>query len=270
MWDVFREHWIRHAVDIVMVWVLFYFILSRLRKTRAMQMVNGLAVLLMIWGVSSVLKLNTLEHILTAIWSMSLLALVVIFQPELRKTLVEMADQPFLTIGRRETIIIDELIRAAFQMANRRTGALLVIEQEVGLKNIVDNGISLNSKLSSELLCTIFTPHSPLHDGAVIIHNGRILAASCTLPINENLKMNIRFGTRHQAGVSISEETDAIAIIVSEENGSVSLAYSGKMMADLEPDQIRDLLVLYIKQKERIGLKQWFTQKPRGKAFLEG
>ncbi|MCK4538845.1 MAG: diadenylate cyclase CdaA [Candidatus Krumholzibacteria bacterium] len=238
-------------LDIIIVAFLFYRLFLLFRGTRATQMFIGLFLLIILSFVAQWLNLNALNWILSSLKTVWVIAFVILFQPELRKALTQMGQNRFIGMFLKveESGTISEIVRACHQLTQKGLGAIIVIEQDVGLRNYIETGTSLDAKVTSDLLVTVFTPPSPLHDGAVIIEKNRVLAAGCILPLSQNPRLGRALGTRHRAGLGLSEETDAITIIVSEETSMISLARSGKLKRKLDINSLRNELV------ELIGVK---------------
>ncbi len=228
-------------VDILVVGFVIYRLFIAIRGTRAVHMIAGLFILMVVSLVSQWTQLRTINWILQNFWTIWVLAVVVLFQPELRRTLAEVGKHRFFTAFHRmeKATLIEEIVRAAVNMASRKIGALIVFESETKLQNYVEAGTTIDAQVSRELLGSIFNPKSPLHDGAVIIRNGRIAAASCFLPLTLDQKISKELGTRHRAALGITEETDAVVIIISEETGSISLALGGGIIQDLDAISLR-------------------------------
>lgn len=230
----------RDVIEIVLIAILFYYILLWFRKSRAWTLLKGISFLLIIMAVAALLNLSTIVWLINKTLSAGIIALVIIFQPELRRALEE--------LGRKNVIFkvlrfsgnseddqlndhsIDEITRATLEMGKAKTGALIVIQQEQDLQQYVETGIRVDAKISSQLLINIFEKNTPLHDGAVIIKANKIIAATCYLPLSDSVSLSKDLGTRHRAGLGISEVTDGIVIIVSEETGSISVAKEGKLI----------------------------------------
>jgi diadenylate cyclase len=227
-------------LDIALVAFIIYQALLLMRGTRAVQMSLGLTLLIGFFYLSRWSRLATLSWLLTNILSYLFIAVIVIFQAEIRRALAHFGKTPFLSgfssINRNE--FYEEIVLAATTLAGRRTGALIVIERDIGLKNYIESGIALDSLVSYDLLVTIFDPSVPLHDGAAIIRADRIAAAACFLPLTVNPVLSKELGTRHRAAIGITEETDAVAIVVSEETGSISLAANGQIERFLDADSL--------------------------------
>ena len=240
-------------LDIAVVAFIIYKILGFIQETRAQQLVKGLLVLLVVFFLSDVLHLYTLNWLLKTFMSIGIIALVVIFQPELRRGLEyvgrnKIVKAPFGQVDKAKAKqITDEFVKALTGFSETRTGALIVIEKEVSLTDIAETGTEINGEISAQLLGNIFYEGAPLHDGAVIIRGDKVYAAGCVLPLTENKELNKDLGTRHRAGIGITENSDAITLIVSEETGVISYAVSGKMTRFLDAKMVEKLLLnLYI------------------------
>ncbi len=240
-----------NGIDILVVALLFWWLLSIIRGTRAVQLLRGVTVLLIAaFALGSVLPLQTLNWLLeNAIRPALIVAIPVLFQPELRRALETLGRssevvtrRPFGVNHNDMATTITLLVRAAQQLAQQQTGALMVIERNTGLQEYADRGVILDARLSVPLLLNIFFPNSPLHDLAVIIRGGRILAANAVLPLSENVVGTPRYGSRHRAALGVSEQSDAIALVVSEETGSISVATNGRMVRHLSEARLRKLL----------------------------
>lgn len=240
-------------LDIAVVAFIIYKILGFIQETRAQQLVKGLLVLLVVFFLSDVLHLYTLNWLLKTFMSIGIIALVVIFQPELRRGLEyvgrnKIVKAPFGQVDKAKAKqITDEFVKALTGFSETRTGALIVIEKEVSLTDIAETGTEINGDISAQLLGNIFYEGAPLHDGAVIIRGDKVYAAGCVLPLTENKDLNKDLGTRHRAGIGITENSDAITLIVSEETGVISYAVSGKLTRFLDAKMVEKLLLnLYI------------------------
>jgi len=233
-------------IDIFLVSLIIYYVLQFLIETRAFQILIGIILILLATFVAKLLNLKTLYWILSQATTLGIFALVVLFQPELRKFLAKLGETniSFQNLESKTLITIDEIIEAVKDMAKEKIGALIVIERNVKLDNyLLKAGILLDALISKELLETIFFPKTPLHDGAVIIRGDRIYMASAFLPLSSNPELPNSFGTRHRAGIGITEITDAISIIISEERGDISLAFSGKCLKNISIDVLKKLLI---------------------------
>ena len=234
----------RDAVDILVVAVLIYSLLRLIRGTRAVQMVFGLIAVLVVYWISVVLKLVALRTVLTALIFYLPFAIIVLFASELRRALAAFGRTPFFSLfsGYHAEETVSDLVLAATSLSTRRTGALIVLERREGLKTYIENGVPVDATITYDLLVNLFAPGTPLHDGAVIISRERVAAAACFLPLSLKEGLSKRFGTRHRAAIGVTEETDALAIVVSEERGTISLARDGQLIEDLDGKSLRDLL----------------------------
>lgn len=238
------------AIDIFIVAFLFYWLIMLLKGTRAVHVLTGLAILGVLYALSQWLELLAVNWILSRIFPMILLAIPIIFQKELRRGLENLGKTPLFG-NEIETadLIISDLVEVTQELAHHRFGALIVIEREIRLQEYIETGEPLDAHISKELLLSIFNPKTPLHDGAVIIRGRRIAAAGCTLP-HDYKKYDAKFGTRHKAGIGLSESTDAEVIIVSEERKTISYAYGGQIK-EVSPDELQTKLKMIFKPKKK-------------------
>jgi diadenylate cyclase len=234
----------RDALDIVIVATITYALLRLIRGTRAVQMVLGLFAIFFVYVVASLLKLVALTTVLKALIFYVPFAIIVLFSHDLRRALAAFGRTPFFALfsGYHAEETVSEIVLAVTSLSARRVGALIVLERREGLKNYIENGSRIDSVVSYELLVTLFAPGTPMHDGAVIVSGDRVAAAASFLPLSLKEGLPKRFGTRHRAAIGITEETDAIAILVSEERGTISLASGGELQEDLDAKSLRDLL----------------------------
>lgn len=232
------------TLDIALVGFLAYGVLLLIRGTRAAQMTLGLIALVILWLLSDLLELATLSFLLDNFLSWGVLIVIVIFQADVRRALMRMGRGIFQAAPRQEAHAIEEIVRACQALAQRRVGSLIVIEREVALEEYLEHGTRLDAELSRDLLIAIFLPYSPLHDGAVIVREGRVAAAGCILPLALGEALPSTVGTRHRAAHGIAEETDAIAIAVSEETGQIALVVGGSSYDALDAPQLRQQLLL--------------------------
>ena len=238
-----------NILDIAIIAFFTYWVLILIRGTRAVQLLVGVLVIVAIWGVASLLKLTVTLFVLDKLSLIALVAVVVIFQPELRRALGQ--------IGRLGSLnrliappseadverIVDEIVRGTLLISQQRHGALVVVERGTGLQDYGETGVPINGKLTAELLASIFFRHSPLHDGAVIVRGDQILAAACLLPLEETAASSThRYGMRHRAALSISSQTDAVVVVISEETGGISVAHNGRMIGALDEERLRRVL----------------------------
>jgi diadenylate cyclase len=238
-----------NALDILIVAVFIYYVLVLIRGTRAVQLLIGVLVLVLIYQLATWAQLTLTTLLLQALFAVALVALVVVFQPELRRALGQLGQlgplNRLLAPGSEEELegIVDELVRAALLISEAKHGALIVLERATGLQDYSETGVPVNGKLTAELLASIFMTRSPLHDGAVIVRGGQILAAACLLPLEESADRGAhRYGMRHRAALSISAQTDAIVVVVSEETQAISIAAGGRIIGALDEERLRRVL----------------------------
>jgi diadenylate cyclase len=238
----------RDAADVLMVAIVIYNLLLLIRGTRAVQMLLGIVFVGLVYYAARLAGLPTLQTILESLLIVLPFAIIVLFQQEIRRALANFGRNPLWGLAKQQQVesTFDEIVLAATTLAARHTGALIVIERLQGLRNYVENGILLDAHLSFDLLINIFTPDTPLHDGAVLIQDDRIAAAACFLPLTPNPELSKEFGTRHRAAIGITEETDAVAVVVSEETGIISVAFDGELIRDLDGKSLRNTLYKYL------------------------
>src|SRR2546423_3757458 len=246
-----------NALDVLIVAIFVYYVLALIRGTRAVQLLIGVLVLVLIYWIASLLRLTLTTLLLQALFAVALFALVVAFQPELRRALGQLGQlgplNRMLIPGGEEEIegTVDELVRAALLISEAKHGALIVLERGTGLQDYSETGVPVNGKLTAELLASIFMTRSPLHDGAVIVRGGQILAAACLLPLEETAERTTahRYGMRHRAALSISTQTDAIVVVVSEESQAISIASGGRMIGALDEERLRRVLTSLLRSR---------------------
>jgi uncharacterized protein (TIGR00159 family) len=254
---IFHFTWV-DAIDILLVSLLLYQLFIFFRETSTIKIFIGIALLYILWKVVAFLGLSMLGDILGNFINLGVLLLIIVFQPEIRKFLLYMGSRTFISSSRGRFLFwrfnkpsslmslnIDEIVDACVNMSMNRTGALIVIGRQSTLADVILSGYMMEAEVKSLLLQNIFYKNTPLHDGAVIIKNNRIVAAKCVLPLASSTKLGEEFGTRHRAAVGITETTDAVAIVVSEQSGKISLAVQGQLNAGLKPSLLKDLLHLY-------------------------
>jgi diadenylate cyclase len=233
------------ALDVLIVTFLLYKLFTLMKGTRAVSMFFGLIMLFILSVMAQWLNLMALNWIISSLKTVWVVAFVIIFQPELRRALASLGQRGFLRrfFKVEETGVIPEIIKSTTRMADKGIGALIVLEKDMGLKNYIETGTKVDARVTAELLETIFTPPSPLHDGAVIIQNDRVAAAGCILPLTQDQRLSAALGTRHRAAIGLSEETDAMVIVVSEETRAISYAQGGKLKRKIDTNTLRsDLL----------------------------
>ncbi len=241
---------ITDIIEILIIAFLIYNIIKWVKSTRAWSLMRGLAILLLFWILASMFHFNAIIWIFVKTINVGIIAIIIVFQPEFRKALEQLGQKnimsPLYTFGeskekeeRFSDHTVSELLRATFELAKTKTGALMVIEQDVTLREYEQTGISVDALISSQLLINIFEHNTPLHDGAIIIRGNRITSATCYLPLSDNMTLSKDLGTRHRAGVGISEVTDSLTIIVSEQTGKVSIAKNGDLIRNLDVDYLK-------------------------------
>jgi diadenylate cyclase len=236
----FTSFSIRDFIDIALVTFIIYRFLILMRGTRGVQMTFGIVMLLLFYGVTRFYKLASVQWLLSNVLTYIVFAIIVLYQNEIRRGLAGIGQTSIWGRRRRRGAEgFDEIILAATTLASKKIGALIVLERDIGLRNYVESGIALDAVLTYDLLVTIFMPNTPLHDGAVIVHRNRVLAAGCFLPLTLDPHLSKEMGTRHRAAIGVTEETDAVAVIVSEETGTISLALDGRITRDLNAEGLR-------------------------------
>lgn len=239
------NHWVLDILDIGIVTVIFYKLYMFIRSTRAVTMFLGLLVIIGAGFLAGFLGLHGLNWIIGSLKTIWLIGFLIVFQPELRRALSTLGQNPLVAPFVSRTQVneaADTLVNAVFEMADARTGALIVVLNAGGLKGVIETGTPLYARMSEELLLSIFQPRSPLHDGAVIVQGDQIIAAGCILPLTQDPRLSRMLGTRHRAAIGITEEADVEVIVVSEERGTVALAKGGSLTQNLTRDTLRDLL----------------------------
>lgn len=260
-------------LEILIIAFLVYYILAWMKTTRAWQLLKGLIVIFVVLLFAYIMDMSTILWLAENLLGFAAVAIVVVMQPELRHALEELGKKNFLPSGvfpdssKREQDLfsektINEIVKASFEMGRAKTGALIVIEQNESLRDYERTGINVDGIVTNQLLINIFEHNTPLHDGAVIIRGNRITSATCYLPLSDNLDLSKELGTRHRAGVGVSEATDSLTIIVSEETGKVSVAYEGRLERGLSSDELKARLMQVLNRKDE--------EKPRGKHIWKG
>ena len=265
---------VTNILEIIIMAVIIYEFIAWIKKTRAFTLLKGIIVLLIFWLLAYLFNFTTILWIGAKIINFALLAVVIIFQPDLRKALEQLGQRniisKFLNLGdkkdkgeRCSDKTVTELVRASYELAKTKTGALIVIEQEVLLEEYEKTGIPVDAMLSSQLLINIFEHNTPLHDGAVLVRGDRIMAATCYLPLSDNMALSKDLGTRHRAAVGISEVSDALTIVVSEETGKVSIAIAGELFREVDQDYLKSKLIFL--QKKTIDVNRYRLWKKGAK-----
>ncbi len=232
-------------IDVALVAFLFYRVLILMKGTRSAQIVLGVFLLFFISFLAFWFRLEGLKWLITNIATVGILVLVIVFQPELRNGLAQIGHSKLFRVFFRyeKSKTLDELVRAAVRLSQMRYGGLVVIEREIGLKDLVETGKAVNAEVSADLLVTIFTPYTPLHDGAAIVQGDYVVAVACTLPLTQNPRYAKLFGMRHKAAVGVTEESDAIVMVISEETGKIAIAYKGVLYENIDKSTLKERLV---------------------------
>ncbi len=250
-WSIieFIKTWILPVIDILAVSYIIYKTYMILYGTRAILVLNGIIVIGVIYLISKFLNLTTLHLILNLFITYGIIMFIIVFQPEIRQALMRVGENKFIPLySRTNLIVIPEIVEAVSFMSKKKIGALIVLKRKAGLKNVENTGIKIDAILSKELLLTIFAKNTPLHDGAIIIEGNRITYSSCFLPLSEK-RISKEFGTRHRAALGLSEESDAIILIVSEESGKISIALEGKLYTDKNEIELKNELTRLLSEE---------------------
>jgi len=249
-------------LDIFIISFIFYKFYQILAQTKAVQVIKGLFFFVILYIVSRILNLSTFSWLLDQFAAVVVIAIIILFQPELRRVLTKLGQSSWInSFIKKDPKDLTSIISAVQNFQILHTGALLVFERNVGLRNIVESGTVLNARISTSLLLTIFSYKTPLHDGAVIIKNDTIVAAGCFLPLSDSDKIKKEFGTRHRAALGMAEDSDAVIVIVSEETGKISLAYDGKLYTNYEIDILKKELFGLLGYDEEDGSKELLDEK---------
>lgn len=258
--SIFRNIGIWDFVDMAIVAFVFYKLYMLIRETRAEQLIKGILILLIATPLSGILQLHVINWILRNTMTVGLIALLIVFQPELRRALEYIGRTRFLTKSiadiEHEEIerLVEEVGEATASLSRQKIGALVVLEKETGLNEVVETGTPIMGQISRALLINIFIPNTPLHDGAVVVRKSRVMAAGCFLPLTENATLNKELGTRHRAALGITEKSDALVVVVSEETGAISVAENGKLTRYLDVETLKKRIDNSFEAKE---IKQW-------------
>lgn len=262
-------------IEILVLAVVFYYIINFFRGTRGAAVLSGLVLLLvMLMVFAHLLSLNTLSWILQRFSVYLAVAFVIIFQPEIRRALAELGKQSVFSAGAAEREVVDEVVKAVSDLAEQKIGALIAIEREIGTRHIQEAGTRLDSVVTPELLTSIFFPHTPLHDGGVIIKGDRILAAGCVFPLSQRIELSRSLGTRHRAAIGLTEETDAVVVVVSEETGAISIAYKGRLSRGIDQDRLHRILASILSRSRKAKsplsrMREQLDLTPQGVAKTE-
>jgi len=261
MFEIVLSFW-RPVVEILFIWVLIYFVIRFFQGTRAMQVLLGLIILVVIFLVAKFFELNSIIWVLSKVFAVGVVAFLIIFQPEMRRVLARMGttlSNGFLS----KSGTIGEVIRACDQMSRHRTGALIAIERDVGLKSYIESGMMIDAKVSADLLLSLFDPHTPTHDGAAIITGDRIASCGSLFPLTQMTDLPPSVGTRHRAAIGLTEENDAVCVVVSEETGNISVSVFGKLTKALDLEDLKRILEGLFKPAENKNVFKVFIDKNR-------
>lgn len=259
-------------LEILLLSIAFYYVLVFIHGTRGVQVLWGLATIFIgLILLTYFFQLATLNWILQRSTVYLVFALLVIFQPEIRRALAELGRRHLFGGPVFEQSTVDNLIQASVRLSEQKIGALIAVERDVGTRGIRETGVAIDSELSPELLINLFYPRTPLHDGGIIVQNNRVVAAACVFPLSQRDEMSRTLGTRHRAAMGITEETDAIALVISEETGSISIAYRGKLRRGLDEDRLRRVLTsVLLQDKARPRKKTWAQRTGLARLFSPG
>lgn len=252
MWNSIQAFGISGFIQIAVLAFVFYYVFLFFRGTRGAQVLVGLVLLLVVLiGLTQVFNLDALTWVLRRFSVYLAVALLVIFQPEIRRALAELGKQPVFAVSAEKRNVIDYVVQTVEMLSEQKVGALIAIEREIGTRAIQETGTKLNAPVVPELLASIFFPHTPLHDGGVIIRGNRIMAAGCVFPLSHRLDLQKTLGTRHRAAVGMSEETDAVVVLVSEETGTISVSYRGRLSRGMEGRKLKRFLSALLLRRSR-------------------
>ena len=246
-------------LEILILWFIYYIVLLFIRGSRTVQVIKGLIIIFLLLVLTQQLGLTTISWIITKVLPLSVLAFLVIFQPELRRGLARLGQFGAML---KEEKVMDEIVKSASILSKKKIGALIAIEREVGLRPYIESGVTIESKVTSELINTIFMPNTPLHDGGIIVQSGTIVAAGCLFPLSQDQRLSKTTGTRHRAAIGLAEETDAVVVVVSEETGAISIAIAGKLTRDLDKDTLSKILSnLFSAQRQKKNIFDFLGRK---------
>ncbi|WP_337104185.1 diadenylate cyclase CdaA [Paenibacillus sp. YIM B09110] len=275
--DLTWHDWLKDIIDVGIVSYIIYKMILLVRGTRAVQLLKGIFVLVGTWAISTWFNLYTLKWLMNQMFTFGVVSVLIIFQPELRRVLEQLGRGKLFSRTyslERDAVSeqVDGVIKAVQHMASRKIGALIVFERSTGVSELIESGVQMESRITSELLINIFTPNAPLHDGAVIIRGNQIMAAGCYLPLSENPFISKELGTRHRAAIGVSEVSDAISVVVSEETGQVSLSLNGMIVRDINEESLISKLFEELtpksspksKEKSTLSISSLFKRKGGG------
>ncbi len=243
--------------EIAILWFCYYVLMLYIKGTRTVQVLKGIFIVVLAFFITQWLRLDTISWVMIKLVPISIIALIIIFQPELRRGLARLGQFGAFTVNE---LVIDEIAKSAATLSKKKIGALMAIEREIGLKPYIESGVQLDSKVTSELINTIFMPNTPLHDGGIIVQEDRVVAAGCLFPLTQEAHITKTLGTRHRAAIGLSEETDAIVVVISEENGAISIATSGKLTRDLDRDALIKIINNLYKTRSKKNILDFFKK----------
>jgi diadenylate cyclase len=268
MMQILAVAW-RPVLEILFIWALIFYLIRFFQGTRALQVLAGLIILAIIFNIAKVLDLNTINWVLTKLFAVGVVAFLIIFQPELRRALARIGQNTLAGGILKKGGTMDEMIQACEHLSRNRTGALIAIERDVGLKNYIETGIQMDARISAELLITLFAHNTPTHDGGLIIQGDRVATCGALFPLSQNTDLARSLGTRHRAAIGLTEESDAVCVVVSEETGNISVAVYGKLTRALDTEGLRRVLTSLFKPVETKKTLRDFLEK-NWKAFRGG
>jgi diadenylate cyclase len=244
-WEYFRN-----VIDIGLVAFIFYMVYRFLANTRAIQLLKGVTIIIAVAILAKFLRLDTLDWLINFIAQSVVIAVIVLFQPELRRLITQFGQRNWIAtdVG-KETFPLDELVNAVVSMSDEKIGSLIVIERNTGLKSYAESGVAVDAEISEEFIRTIFFPLTPLHDGAIIIQEGRIKSAACYLPLSDSKQLKKQHGARHRAALGIAEETDALVLLTSEETGSVAIMVNGRFFPKVKVSDLKNMILFFMNPK---------------------
>ncbi len=251
----------RPILEIGFIWLLVYSLIRFFQGTRAIPVLMGLLIVAVVFNIAKLLELHTINWVLTKLFAVGVVAFLIIFQPELRRALARIGQNTLFGTFLKKGGTIDEVVQTAERLSRSKIGALIAIEREMGLKNYIEGGLTVDAKVTAELLTSIFFPNTPTHDGGVIIQGERVACCGSLFPLSQNPQLSSSLGTRHRAALGLSEETDVVCVVVSEETGAISVAVYGKLTQDLDTEGLRRVLTNLFRQSE--GPRRWTDFWPK-------
>jgi diadenylate cyclase len=244
-WNYFRN-----VLDIIIVAFIFYWIYTFLNNTRAIQLLKGVIIIILVAVMAKLVRLDTLDYLITNIASSVVIAVIVLFQPELRRLITQFGQRNWISNELlKEAFPLDEVVNALHSMSDEKVGSLIVVERNTGLRSYAESGVLVNATISEEFIRTIFYPLTPLHDGAIVVQEGKIAAAACYLPLSDSKQLKKHHGSRHRAALGIAEETDALVLVTSEETGNISIMVNGKMHTRIKSADIKNVILFFLNPK---------------------